>query len=330
MGRAVLTGDSRHVQGIVRFEPVDNMTFDVVSIASFNADLVSRVPRPIAPGETLKASAFEITPGGKGSNAGVAAARQGARVALIARIGNDDFGGIGLDLWRREGIDTTHVEIAAGETSGVAQILVYDDGDNSIAVYAGATAGLSARNAQAARATLASCRVVIATCEVPLAVTLEAFRIARAAGAITVLNPAPAQPLPGEVLAMTHVLTPNETEAPILAAPAGDATVDAAAHALLGRGARAVLVTLGAAGCVLYRNGSPPLRQLGRRTSVVDTIGAGDTFNGALAAALARGDPLAEATRWANAAAALSVTGRGAIGGMPTLDQVRAVLAQDD
>jgi len=302
------------------------VTADVVSIASWNADLVSRVPRPIARGETLKASAFEITPGGKGSNAAVAAARQGARVALIARVGDDTFGQMGLDLWRAEGISTAHVEIAARETSGVAQIMVYDDGDNSIAVYAGASAGLDAGHAQAARHTLAACRVVIASCEVPLAVTLEAFRMARAAGASTVLNPAPAQPLPDEIIALTDVLTPNETEAPILAALASDAPVDAAAHALLARGARAVLVTLGAAGCMLYRDGETPQGQIGYPMAVVDTIGAGDTFNGALAAAIARGESLPEAMRWANAAAGLSVTGRGAIGGMPTLEQVRALL----
>lgn len=304
------------------------MSVDVVSIASFNADLVARVPRPIARGETLKASAFGITPGGKGSNAAVAAARQGARVALIARIGDDAFGGIGCDLWRNEGIDTAYVEIAAGETSGVAQIVVYDDGDNSIAVYAGATDGLSARHAQQASATLAACRVAMATFEVPLAATLEAFRIARKAGAITMLDPAPAQPLPDALLAMTDVLTPNETEVHLVAALADDAPVDAAAHALLARGVRAVVVTLGAAGCVLYQAGAPRQQQCGRPMAVVDSIGAGDTFNGALAAALARGEPLPEAVRWANAAAALSVTGRGAIGGMPTLDAVRALLAQ--
>ncbi len=300
---------------------------DVVCVASWNADLVSRVARPIARGETLKASAFEITPGGKGSNAAVAAARQGARVALIARIGADDFGRMGLALWRAEGIAVDHVEVVEGETSGVAQILVYDDGDNSIAVFAGASAGLGARHAQAARATLASCRVVMASCEVPLAATLEAFRIARSAGALTVLNPAPAQPLPDELLAMTDVLTPNETEVPILAAAGDNVPVDVAAQTLLARGARAVLVTLGAAGSMLYRAGAEPQGQIGRRMTVVDTIGAGDTFTGALAAAIARGEPLPDAMRFANAAAALSVTGRGAIGGMPTLDQVNALLA---
>jgi len=301
---------------------------DVVCIASWNADLVSRVPRPIARGETLASSQFEITPGGKGSNAAIAAARQRASVALIARIGNDDFGRMGLDLWRAEGIGTGGVEVAEGETSGVAQILVYDDGDNSIAVFAGASAGLGARHAQAARETLASCRVAMASCEVPLAATMEAFRIARDAGAVTVLNPAPARPLPDELLALTDVLTPNESEAPILAAAAPNAPVDVAAQALLARGAKAVVVTLGAAGCMLYRAGCAPHGIIGRRMTVVDTIGAGDTFTGALAAAMARGEPLPEAMRWANTAAALSVTGRGAIGGMPTLDQVRVLLAE--
>jgi ribokinase len=304
-----------------------DVTADVVSVASFNADLVSRVARPIARGETLQASAFETAPGGKGSNAAVAAARQRARVALIARLGADDFGRMGRALWNAERIDATHVEVVDGETSGVAQILVYDDGDNSIAVFAGASAGLTARHAQAARATLVGCRVVMAPCEVPLAATMEAFRIARAAGAMTVLNPAPAQPLPYELFAISDVLTPNETEVRLLAGVAADAPVETAARKLLERGAQAVLVTVGADGCVLYRPGSPPQHQPGLRMTVVDTIGAGDTLTGALAAALARGESLPDAMRWANAAAALSVTGRGAIGGMPTFEQVRALLA---
>jgi ribokinase len=306
------------------------VTADVVSVASFNADLVSHVPRPIARGETLRASAFETAPGGKGSNAAVAAARQGARVALIARVGADDFGRRGYELWHAEDVDTAHVEIAAGETTGVAQILVYDDGDNSIAVYAGASGGLGARHAQAAHAMLVGCRVVMAPCEVPLAATLEAFRIARAAGATTVLNPAPAQPLPDALFAITDVLTPNETEVRVLAGVAVDAPVETAARKLLERGARAVLVTMGADGCLLYRAGSPPQHQAGLRMTVVDTIGAGDTLTGALAAALARGESLPDAMRCANAAAALSVTGRGAIGGMPTLAQVRVLLAQQE
>lgn len=305
------------------------MTVDVVCVASWNADLVSRVARPPARGETVMASAFSTSPGGKGSNAAVAAARQGARVGLIARIGDDDFGRMGMGLWRAEGIATIHVEQVAGESSGVAQIWVYDDGDNSIAVYPGAGAGLAARHADAARDMLQKCRVVMASCEVPVAATLQAFKLARPAGALTVLNPAPAPStaLPQELLALVDVLTPNENELLQLAGLPSGASSAQAATRLLDAGVGAVLVTLGAAGCRLYRRDQPEVELPGRAMKVIDTIGAGDTFTGALVAALARGEPLAKALHWANAAAALSVTRQGATGGMPSLDEVAALLA---
>lgn len=300
---------------------------DVVCVASWNVDLISRVPRPLARGETLLASQFDISPGGKGSNAAVAAARQGAQVAVVARVGRDDFGRMAFELWHAEHVDTRHVEQADDERSGTAQILVFEDGDNSIAVFPGAGAGLSARHAQAASETLASCRVVMAPCEVPLAATHEAFRIARANGALTVLNPAPACALPDALLGLVDVLTPNESEVRAVAGMAGDASIDAAAQSLLARGVGAVLVTLGAEGCALYLPGQAVQGLPGRRVAVVDTIGAGDTFTGALAAALARGLAVHDAMCWANAAAALSVMGRGAIAGMPSRGQVEALLA---
>jgi ribokinase len=299
----------------------------VVCIASWNADLVSRVPRPLARGETLLAQGFDISPGGKGSNAAIACARQGARVALVARIGDDDFGRMGLSLWAGEGVDARHVEIAPGERSGVAQILIYPDGDNSIAVAPGAGAGLGARQVDAAGATIAGAQVVMASCEVPLEATLAAFRIARAHGVRTLLNPAPAQPLPDELLALTDVLTPNETELLALAGE-GAATPAQAAQALLRRGVGAVIATLGSAGCRLWHaDGREHAVPGWRMEAVVDTVGAGDTFTGSLAAALVRGEPLHDAMTCANAAAALSVTGRGAIGGMPSLERTRALLA---
>ncbi|WP_309684030.1 ribokinase [Polaromonas sp.] len=299
---------------------------EVVCVASWNADLISRVSRPMARGETLMASAFSISPGGKGSNAAVAAARQGARVALIARIGDDDFGRMGMALWQSEGIATGHVEQATGERSGVAQILVFDDGDNSIAVYPGAGAGLGATQVLAAAPLLVNCRVVMASCEVPIEATLQAFQLARNARTVTLLNPAPARALPDALLALVDVLTPNENELYQLAGPAHSGSVDDAAQHLLTLGVGAVLVTLGATGCRLYQAGQHPVALAGRSMPVRDTIGAGDTFTGALAAALARGEALAMAMEWANAAAALSVTRHGAIDGIPARAEVAALL----
>jgi ribokinase len=297
---------------------------DVVCIASFNADLVSHVPRPIARGETMLASRFEILPGGKGSNAAVACARQGARVAVMARIGDDAFGRMALDLWAREGIVADAVDVAAGERSGVAQILVFDDGDNSIAVAPGAGAALGAAQVRAAAALVGGARVVMASCEVPFEATQAAFEMARASGATTLLNPAPARPLPDALLGVTDILTPNRNE---LRALTGVDDTAAAGQALIARGPRAVVVTLGSHGCAWFERGQAPASLPGHAVDVVDTIGAGDTFTGALAAALARGDTLEQAARWANAAAALSVTQAGATGGMPSRDAVSAWLA---
>ena len=308
----------------------DSAPAEVVCIASWNADLISQIARPIARGETLMATAFTISPGGKGSNAAVAAARMGARVALVARIGDDDFGRMGLCLWHEEGIDTNYVERAAGERSGVAQILVYDDGDNSIAVHPGAGNGLNEEHVLASRNLIERCKVVMASCEVPFEATLQAFHIACEAGVTTILNPAPARPLPPELLARVHVLTPNESELYQLAGSGHADSLHKAANHLLSMGTGAVLVTLGSRGCVLYQTGCEPVILPGRHMAVADTIGAGDTFTGSLAACLARGALLPIAMQWANAAAALSVTRHGAIAGIPLLADVAALLAEAD
>ena len=299
------------------------MPVDVVCVASWNVDLIAHIPQPLERGQTRMANALERLPGGKGSNAAIAAARQGTQVGLIARIGDDDFGQMGLDLWAHEGIDSQHVVRGAGETNGTALILVYKDGDNSIAVYPGAGAGLSATQVQSASGMLANARVVMASCEVPLAATQSAFEIARAHGVLTLLNPAPAMPLPDGLWPLIDVLTPNEGELLMLT---GSADIDTAAHQLLQRGVGAVVVTLGERGCVLFRPDSLPLQVGGHAMQVVDTIGAGDTFSGTLAAALARQMPWPEAIRWANAAAALSTQAGGAVTAMPTADHVQAWL----
>jgi len=301
-------------------------TVDVVCVASWNVDLISHVPQPLKRGETLMASSFATSPGGKGSNAAVAAARQGASVGLIARIGDDDFGRMGLALWAREGIDPRHVVQAAGERSGVAQILVYEDGDNSIAVAPGAGLGLNAQHVQAAQGMVSACKVVMASLEVPQPATCEAFALAKQAGAWTLLNPAPAQPVDAALWRMVDVLTPNESELHSLSGLPAHASLQEAAQVLLAQGVQAVVVTLGEKGCALFRSEAPPVWLSGHPQKVVDTIGAGDTFTGSLAAALARGEGLEQAMRWANAAAALSVTQASALGGMPSLQATQAAL----
>ena len=299
------------------------MAVDVVCVASWNVDLIAHIPQPLERGQTRMAQAFDRLPGGKGSNAAIAAARQGAQVGLIARIGGDDFGQMGLDLWARESIDSQHVLRGAGETNGTALILVYEDGDNSIAVYPGAGAGLTATHVQTATGMLAHARVVMASCEVPLAATLAAFEIARAHGVLTLLNPAPATPLPDALWPLVDVLTPNEGEL-LMLADAPD--IETAALRLLQRGVGALVVTLGERGCALFRPDAVPLWVPGHAMQVVDTIGAGDTFTGTLAAQLAQQSPWPQALRWANAAAALSTQAQGAVTAMPARSQVQAWL----
>lgn len=212
----------------------------VMCVASWNTALVSRVQRPVQKGETVLAHRFDVLPGGKGSNAAIACARQGSETAVIARIGDDEFDRMATGLWQAEGIGTTHLVTAPGERSGVAQILIYDDGDNSIAVAPGAGLGLTAAHVEAARDTIEHARVAMSSCEVPLQATVAAFQMARAAGVFTLLNPAPARPLHDSLLAMCDLITPNETEARALAKVPGNAPLDDAAQVLLQRGEGAI------------------------------------------------------------------------------------------
>lgn len=299
---------------------------DVVCVASWNVDLVTRVAQPPARGQTLIGQGLQRLPGGKGSNAAVACARQGAHTAVVAGIGDDAFGDMALALWQHEGIDARHAHRMVGHPSGTALIWVYDDGDNSIVVVPGANALLGTEHVRAAADLLGSARVVMGSCEVPASALLEAFALARQHGALTLFNPAPASAVPDELWPLVDVLSPNEDE---LAALSGCADVAQGAQSLLARGVGAVVVTLGAKGCCLYRAGQAPLALPGRRMRVVDTVGAGDTFTGALAAALAREEPWERALASANTAAALSTCERGALAGMPVLAQVQALLASD-
>lgn len=296
---------------------------NVVCVASWNVDLVAFIPEPLRRGETQLAHAFERLPGGKGSNASIAAARMGASVGLIARVGGDDFGQMGLDLWRREGIQSEHVVRSGNEANGTALILVFADGDNSIAVYPGAGAGLTSSHVDAARSLIAGARIVMSSCEVPIPATHRAFDLARQFGVQTLLNPAPAIDIPDDLWPLIDVLTPNENE---LLQLAKVQDVQEAAEVLLARGVGAVVVTLGERGCALYRANLPALKVPGHVLTIKDTIGAGDTFTGALAAQLAMASEWPEALRMANAAAALSTQAHGAVSAMPSLATVAGFL----
>jgi ribokinase len=287
----------------------------VIVVGSVNADLVVRAERLPTAGETVMGGRFSRHGGGKGANQAVAAARLGARVALVGAVGDDDLGVEALALLEREGIDVSAVARVGGPT-GVALIAVDAAGENQIAVASGANAELDpAAVERAVRA--AGPGVVLVGHEVPPAATLAG---ARAAAGPVVLNPAPARPVPDELAALGPILTPNAGEARELT---GEPEPEVAARALAARTGAAVVVTLGARG-VLVLDGDAAEVLPAPRVDVVDTTGAGDAFNGALATALAEGRGLRDAAAFAVAAAALSTCADGAREGMPRRDQVRA------
>ena len=292
----------------------------VVVVGSSNTDMIVRVPRLPAPGETVLGGAFSTAPGGKGANQAVAAARLGADVTFVARVGTDTFGQQAVAGFQAEGIDCQFVLQDPDAPSGVALIGVDDGtGENSILVASGANALLSEGDIERAQSAIEGADVLLCQLESPLPTVQAALRLARAAGVITVLNPAPAQALPDDLLALVDVLTPNETEAAELT---GESTPEDAAPVLLGHGAKSVLVTLGAAGVLLAAADGITHFPGIRVPNVADTTAAGDCFSGALAVALAEGHTLSDGVRFAQRAAALSVTKTGAQPSLPTRTEV--------
>jgi ribokinase len=297
----------------------------VCVVGSSNLDLTFRTSRLPRPGETFTGRDFHTDFGGKGANQAVSAARLGAAVSFVGKLGRDAFGEQIRDHLRQEGIDTAHVLSDDSRPTGVACILVDDDAHNCIVVVPGANHGLTPADVRGAGDAIRSARVLLCQLEVPLETALEAFRIAVAAGVRTVLNPAPAQPLPEELLRLTDLCVPNESEAEALTGHPASTLEEAiaAARLLLARGPRDVIVTLGALGAVLVNaQMAEPLPPY--RVDAVDSTGAGDAFLGALAVHLAEGVELRTAARRAGAAAALSVTRRGAQSSFPTRAEVEA------
>ena len=283
---------------------------DVVVVGSVNADLVVRAARLPGPGETVTGGTFARHGGGKGANQAVAAARLGARTALVAAVGDDDYGAEALRGLAAEGVDVDAVARLDDVATGVALIVVDDRAENQIAVASGANAVLGGGFVAAALARLEAGVVLLS-----LEVGDEAL-VAGAEGArLAVLNPAPAREVPAALFAAGPVLTPNAGEARDLT---GEEDARAAARALRERTGAPVVVTLGADGALLADGRGKPVRIPAPRIEAVDTTGAGDCLNGALAAELARGVALEDAVAFAVRAAALSTLRRGAREGMPT------------
>ena len=300
----------------------------VIVVGAINVDLVVAAPRLPGPGETVVGGGLQTFGGGKGANAAVAAARVGARVRLIGAVGDDETGAAALAELRNEGVDVSDVAVLAGEPTGVALIVVDDHGENQIAVGSGANAAITADHIErclGAALPVAGC--VLVSTEIPAAAVAVAVEAATLAGVVCVLNPAPVLPVVAELLSRGPIVTPNASELHDLMKLLDDdrSMAEDAASRISAISHQPVVVTQGADG-VLLATGDSVVHVPAPSVSVRDTTGAGDTFNGVLAARLAAGDDLSVAVPYAVAAAALSVTEVGARGGMPTAAAIQAAL----
>lgn len=308
---------------------MENTSPQIVVVGSSNTDLVVRVPELPRTGETLLGLDFQIHAGGKGANQAVAARRLGATVTLIANIGVDSFGEASIERFRAEGIRVGAIARDTEAASGVAMIWVSETGQNSIVVALGSNARLTPQHVEDASGVFQNADVLLTQLETPLPTVAFALRTARSIGVRTILNPAPATVLGPELLADVDWITPNETEAARISGIEVQNASDAehAANALRRMGARNVVVTMGEAGALLMTD-DESLHVPARRVQAVDTVAAGDAFNGAFAVALARNATPREAVEFACAAASLSVTRRGAQPALPTADEVTKFASQ--
>jgi ribokinase len=302
----------------------------VVVAGSINMDVVATAARHPNVGETVLGTDLRFLPGGKGANQAVAAARLGARTSLLGKVGEDAFGEALLEFLAGQGVDLSAVTRVGGTPTGTALIVVNEQSDNSIVVVPGANVTLVAVDVD--RVELRPGDVLVAQYEIPLPVVRAALARARRAGATTILNPAPALETPAELLGLADVVVVNETELAFLTAGStnggsvGGSVADLARE-LQGPG-QVVIATLGPDGAVMLV-GDEEVRVAGRRVQAVDSTGAGDCFVGALAASLSSGTHIADAVRFANVAASLSVERVGAGTGMPSLEEVTGAAEAD-
>ncbi len=304
------------------------MAAKIVVVGSFNTDLVSYVQRMPRPGETVHGDSFMTGAGGKGSNQAVAAARLGADVTFIGRLGKDVFANLAYEIWDAEGINSDYVVQDEETATGVAPIFVDSAGENMIVVVLGANSRVQSSDIDAARERIAAADILVLQLEINTDMVTYALQVAKEVGVTTILNPAPAAPIPRGTIQLADYLTPNETELESLSGgPVSD--VAAAARSLMTREEQTVVVTMGAGGAqVVSRDQTDLLPTF--KVDVVDTTGAGDAFNAALAVGLAEGKSLMDAARFANATAALCVTKAGAAGSAPYRAEVDALLAASE
>jgi ribokinase len=300
---------------------------NILVVGSLNADLVVRAPRFPQPGETISGNDLQIIPGGKGANQAVAAARQGAAVWMVGRVGGDSFGPELINNLKRNNVDTSGVQIDAGSSTGTAIIVVDSNGQNSIVLSPGGNGRVS--EADLERLSFPEYNLLLLQLEVPIETVLSAARRARLNGVRVLLNPAPAYALPDELISLPDFLLPNEGELSLLTdQPVNDmASAEKAAKILLERGAQNVIVTLGDKGALIVSSGQVTHVDT-YQVDVVDTTAAGDAFIGGFASALLQNKSLEEAVRYGCACGALATTKFGAQPSLPVKEAVENFLSQ--
>ncbi|HID9092629.1 TPA: ribokinase [Enterobacter mori] len=302
---------------------------NLVVLGSINADHILNLETFPTPGETVTGNQYQVAFGGKGANQAVAAGRSGANIAFIACTGDDDTGERVRKQLVSDNIDVAPVSVVEGESTGVALIFVNAEGENVIGIHAGANAALTTERVEAQRAIISGADALLMQLESPVESVLAAAKIAHENHTTVVLNPAPARVLSDELLALVDIITPNETEAEKLTGIRVENDGDAAraAGALHDKGIGTVIITLGSRGVWVSANGEGR-RVPGFKVKAIDTIAAGDTFNGALVTALLEGRAMDEAIRFAHAAAAIAVTRKGAQPSVPWRKEIDEFLSQ--
>jgi len=297
----------------------------IVILGVFVADTSYRAKRMPQMGETLLGESFALGPGGKGSNQAVAAGKLGANVTIISRLGRDDFGKMAEKMWQDAGVNPAITYDADAYTGAAFVFVNSESGDNAIIIAPGAASDITPQIIDDNSALISSADVFMTQLEQPFDAAWAGLKLAKENGGITILNPAPAAPLPDDIFTLCDYITPNETEAEALTGlpVRTEAEAEHAAKALAQKGVTTPIITLGEQGAYLYKHGLVPAFDAG---PVVETTGAGDAFNGALAIALAEGQPAHAAVLFGCATAALSVTRPGAASSMPTRSEVDALL----